>query len=179
MTTHEASPCVRHHHYSVPTSNSDTIALSAVFGVNREQDVSVFDLALIAFRLVLWNTHADECSRKSSGRRAASRACQGRHDRTGGDKGSKPWNCQRSDTHHPAQRSAQDCTSAGASGGALRSLGVLLVGEILGASLVRKEHRDVVLGEANSFQIIGYRDGLSFTLCDTKYCFVCDVVSSY
>jgi len=66
MTTHEASPCVRHHHYSVPTSNSDTIALSAVFGVNREQDVSVFDLALIAFRLVLWNTHADECSRKSS-----------------------------------------------------------------------------------------------------------------
>src|SRR6185437_14933295 len=60
-----------------------TIALCAVFGVNREQDVSIFDLALIAFRLVLWNTHADECSRKSSGRRAASRACQGRHDRTG------------------------------------------------------------------------------------------------
>jgi hypothetical protein len=44
-----------------------TIALFAVLGTDGEQDVPVFDLPLVAFRLILGNTHADKRSGKASG----------------------------------------------------------------------------------------------------------------
>src|ERR1035437_6763501 len=125
------------------------IALFAFLCRDGEQDVPVFDLSLVAFRLILGNTHADERSGKASGRRAARCACQSRHDRARCDKNSKPRNRQCSDTNHPAQRSSQDCASACASRSALGSLGVLLVGEILGSLLVGEKNRYVVVGKAS------------------------------
>src|ERR1035437_6275216 len=121
------------------------IALFAVLGMDGEQDVSVFDLSLVAFRLILGNPHAGERSGKAPGRRPARCACQSRHDRSRCDKNSKPRNRQCSDTNHPAQRSSQDCASACALG----SLGVLLVGEILGSLLVGEKNRYVVVGKAS------------------------------
>src|ERR1019366_10272806 len=44
-----------------------TLALFAVLGTDGEQDVPVFDLPLVAFRLILGNTHADKRSGKASG----------------------------------------------------------------------------------------------------------------
>jgi hypothetical protein len=43
--------------------------LSSVW--TERQDVPVFDLSFAAFRLIFWNTHADEGSDKASSRRAA------------------------------------------------------------------------------------------------------------
>src|SRR5271155_3852551 len=113
-----------------------TVALFAVFGVDREQDVPVLDLSFVAFRLILRNTHTYKCSGKTAGRCAACRACQSCHDRT------------RCDANHPAQRSAQYSSRTCTGGSALGSLRVLLVGEVLGALLVGEKNRHVVVGEA-------------------------------
>ena len=73
-------------------------------------------------------------------------------------------------------RSAEDCTAAGPGGRALGSLGMLLVREIPGPGLIRKEHRHVVVREARGLQAIGDPDRLALTLSDCKYClFHCDI----
>src|ERR1019366_6586522 len=155
------------------------IALVAILSMNRQKDVPAFDLSLVAFRLILGNTHADEFSHQSSGCCAASRAGQSCHDRTRRDKGSEPRNRQRPDTHHPAQRSAKNCAAACSGRRAFRSLCMLLVSEILGSLLVGKKNRYVVLGEAGRFRIFSYRDRLRLTLCYAKYCLLCHVLSPY
>ena len=54
---------------------------------------------------------------------------------------------------------------------------MLFVSEILTSLLIGKQNRYVVLAEAGGFEIIGYVDRLGLPLRDTKYCFLCHVIS--
>src|ERR1700735_818419 len=140
------------------------IALLAVFGMNGQQNIAVLNFAFVPLRLVLRDTHADECTREAAGCRATSRARQCRHECARRDKASKPCNGHPSDPDHPAQRAAQYCAARSASRRALGSLGVLFVREVLTALFVGEENRHVVLCEAGDFEMIGYIDSLGLTL---------------
>ena len=90
-------------------------------------------------------------------------------DWTGCDEWPHPGDCESADTGEPAEDSSEQTTTAGTRSGALRGLGVLLVGKVFGAALVRQEHRDIVGSEAHGLQLGDDALGVAMIIGDAEY----------
>src|SRR3954466_13995300 len=99
--------------------------------MHRDEDTAFLEFAFVAFGFVFrdaqTNERADETTRPGADGRSAE-AC---HQGSGGDERSKAWNSERACSHKPSKDTAQNPAGACAGGGALRSLRVFFVGEIL------------------------------------------------
>ena len=75
-------------------------------------------------------------------------AAEHSHDRAGRDKRPDTGNGKSAHAGKPSERSPDDSAGTSARDRAFRRFGVLLVGEILGALIVREQYRNICTPEA-------------------------------
>ncbi len=136
--------------------------LVGVFGVDGDEDIAVFDLAFVTLGFQLGNAQADQSSGNATDSSADRGATTGRHDGASGDERADAANAESADSDQPTEVAAELAAGDAASGGAFRGLGVLFVGEVLGAGLVRKQHGNIVIGEVGVLELSGDGNGLGF-----------------
>src|ERR1700726_4657557 len=79
-------------------------------------------------------------------------------------KGPKARNSQCTNTGQQADRAADSTACAGANSRTLGHLCFLLVSEITGSSLVRKQHGNIIIGKTGASQLCDDGVGLSFCI---------------
>ena len=102
----------------------------AVFRMDRDQNVALFDFSLVSFRLILRDAHADKGAGQPAHGGAYPGARQRSHDRPRSDKRPDTGNGQRADAHEPSQYPPYSSPSARSGRRTFGSLGVLLVRKI-------------------------------------------------
>src|SRR5580704_12408264 len=112
--------------------------------MHREQHAARLHAAFIALRFILRHSHADQSADESTHRPARAQTRQRAHDGTSRDERSDARDGQRADAGQQTECAANYASCGHARGGALRRLGVLLVGEIFRALVIRQQHRNVV-----------------------------------
>ena len=115
-------------------------AFPAVFGVDRNQDVAVFDLSFVLLGFVFRDPESNQRSGQSANGSACSRAAQRRQDRTSRDQRSYTGNRERPDSHQPAQHSRGESAGDRAGSRSFGCLGVMLVREVSRSCAIRQQH---------------------------------------
>ena len=140
--------------------------------MDRNEDIAGLNFAFIPFGFDFRNPQPDQPARDAAHGRSDRNSAQGRHNWSGGNERSDPWNCHGADAGDPSQRSADDAACAGAGDRAFRGLRVLLVREIAGGVLVREQHGDIIVGEVCGLELTDNLISLITRGGDTEYRFL-------
>lgn len=90
----------------------------------------------------------------------------------GRDERADSRNRQRADPGQPPEGTTENAARDAARCCAFRRLRVLFVSEVLGAALIREQHRNVIAGKVGVLELIDNADCLVFAFRDTEYrCF--------
>jgi hypothetical protein len=104
--------------------------------MDGQENSALFESALVTFRFIFGNAHANEGSRDAAHCAAHSGSSQSGHDRASRDKRPNAGDCQRADSDQPAQSATDHRARTGSGCRSFRRLGVLLVRELSSALLV-------------------------------------------
>ncbi len=116
----------------------------AIFGVDRNQDVTLGDAILITLCFQFGNSHPDESTSDPADRATCGSATKRCEQGSRSNKGTDAGNCEGANTSQKSESTAEHTACGDASDCGFRSLGVLLVGELVSGMLVREQNRDVV-----------------------------------
>src|ERR1700676_3308527 len=141
--------------------------LLVILGMNRDEDATLLYFSLIAFGLVLWYAQPDQRSRESPNPGADGSPTKCCYDGSSCDKGAQARNGQGTDTRQQPNRAADDTSSAGADGRSLGHLRFLFVSEIASASLIGKQHGNIIVGKSCASKLFDDGVGLSFCINET------------
>src|SRR5262249_20551339 len=111
-----------------------------IFGVHRDENVSLSDLSLVLLGFIFRNAQSDQGTGK-----AAHCSTDVIHRKRGKERSSRntrsnAWDSQEAYADEPSQYAADDRTRAGACRGAFRRLGGFFMGKIPGSAFVGEQN---------------------------------------
>src|SRR5262245_49934848 len=136
--------------------------------MHRNQNSPFADPILIPLRLILRNPHPNKTPHNPSSRSTDSRATQSSHNWSRRNQRSDTRNRQHPHPRQPAQCSTDNPPCSHSSDCTLRSLRPLLVCKHPRATLVRQQHRYIIIAEPRTSQLINNIDRLPFIHRETK-----------
>lgn len=130
--------------------------------MDRDEVIPLRDAVFIALGLVFRDAKADERTRDPAYGGSGRGSAQGGQKGACRDQWTDAGDGESADTGKQSQGSSQDGSTGGSRRAAFRSLGVLLMGKLPGAFLIREKDGYVIEREAGLLQAVNDLVGLAF-----------------
>jgi hypothetical protein len=140
------------------------VGLIVALGMNRDKDAALLYFSLVT---LLGNAQSDQSSGKTADSGTNGSAAERRHNRSCCNEWPQARYGQRTNASQQSNGASDDTSRTGADRGTFRHLGFFFVSEIAGASLIGKQHGDIIFREAGASKLYHYGIGLSFCINET------------